>query len=135
MNHATLAITTLAAITTAATAQSFNLEWGSPQTIPNSTYAAYPDVDAGPTKAWMILNRQDAQWQSHWQLGFGRRPAEELYDLRRDPDYLHNLADDPMYESIRCELSARLMTTLKATGDPRVLGDGATFDRPPFVSR
>jgi hypothetical protein len=26
------------------------------------------------------------------------------------------------------------MNTLKATGDPRVTGDGTTFDRPPYVT-
>ncbi|NQV34708.1 MAG: sulfatase [Phycisphaeraceae bacterium] len=107
----------------------------SEKVLENNTFATFGDMDASPTKAWMILQRNDPQWQQHWQLGFGRRPAEELYDLGKDPDYLHNLAEDPVYESIRCELSERLMVTLKATGDPRVLGDGATFDRPPFVSK
>ena len=107
----------------------------SEEVLENNTFATFGDMDASPTKAWMILQRNDPQWQQHWQLGFGRRPTEELYDLGKDPDYLHNLAEDPTYESIRCELSERLMTTLKATGDPRVLGDGTTFDRPPFVTQ
>ncbi len=32
---------------------------------------------------------------SYWQLSFGKRPSEELYDLQRDPDCVHNLANDP----------------------------------------
>jgi len=94
---------------------------------------AFGDLDASPTKAWMVKQRQDPQWQMHWQLGFGKRPAEELYDLRRDPDYLKNVAQDSAYAEIRKELSQRLMDILKGTGDPRVLGDGQTFERSPFT--
>jgi len=83
----------------------------------------------------MVKNRHDPRWQEHWQLGFGKRPAQELYDQRRDPDQLHNVADDPAYAKTRAELSQRLLDTLRATGDPRVQGDGLTFERPPFVSR
>jgi uncharacterized sulfatase len=46
---------------------------------------------------------------------------------------LHNVAADPAYAETRKKLSKRLMDTLRATGDPRVQGDGKTFERPPFV--
>jgi len=101
--------------------------------LEQNTFAAFGDLDASPTKAWMVKHRRDPQWRKHWQLGFEKRPAEELYDLRRDTDYLHNVADDPAYAETRKKLSQRLMDTLKATGDPRVQGDGKTFERPPFV--
>jgi len=101
--------------------------------LENNTFVAFGDLDASPTKAWMVKQRQDPQWQMHWQLGFGKRPAEELYDLRRDPDYLKNVAQDSAYAEIRKELSQRLMDILKGTGDPRVLGDGQTFERSPFT--
>ncbi len=61
------------------------------------------------------------------------RPRLVRYDLRVDADYMHNVAGDGAYAKVRAELSKRLMDTLKATGDPRVLGDGKTFDRPPYV--
>ncbi|MBN2133271.1 MAG: sulfatase [Sedimentisphaerales bacterium] len=101
--------------------------------LEQNTFAAFGDLDASPTKAWMVKHRRDPQWRMHWELGFAKRPAKELYDLRRDADYLQNVADDPAYAETRKELSQRLMDTLKATGDPRVLGDGKTFERPPFV--
>jgi N-sulfoglucosamine sulfohydrolase len=101
--------------------------------LENNTFAAFGDLDASPTKAWMVKHRQDPQWQLHWRLGFEKRPAEELYDLRTDPDYLHNVAGDLAYVTVRAELSKRLMKTLKDTGDPRVQGDGLTFERSPFV--
>lgn len=102
--------------------------------LESNTFVAFGDLDASPTKAWMIKHRQELQWQMHYRLGFEKRPAEELYDLRKDPDYLHNVAQNPAYAEILQGLSQRLMNTLKATGDPRVLGDGQTFERPPFTN-
>ena len=60
---------------------------------------------------------------------FGKRPACELFDLRKDPDELKNVADDPAYSKTVKELDARLMVELKATDDPRVTGTGDEFDR------
>jgi len=100
--------------------------------LQENTFAAFADLDASPTKAWMVRHR--AEWPIHWKLGFGKRPAEELYDLRRDPDQMKNVAGDPEYADIQVRLSTRLMDTLRTTGDPRVRGDGLTFERPPFAS-
>jgi uncharacterized sulfatase len=102
--------------------------------LENNTFAAFGDLDASPTKAWMVKNRKDPQWREHWKLGFEKRPGEELYDLRKDGDYMRNVAYEAAYAEVRAELAKRLMDTLKATGDPRVQGDGKTFDRPPFTS-
>jgi N-sulfoglucosamine sulfohydrolase len=93
----------------------------------------YADFDASPTKAWLVAHRDEPQWQWHYNLAFGKRPAEELYDLRKDPDQIKNVATDPAYATTRAELSARLMKELMAAGDPRVTGDGKTFERPPFT--
>jgi N-sulfoglucosamine sulfohydrolase len=98
-----------------------------------NTLASFGDLDASPTKAWMVKNRKDPKYQKHWDLGFEKRPAEELYDLRTDPDQMNNVALDPAYAKTRAKLSKKLMDTLKATGDPRVTGDGLTFERPPFI--
>jgi uncharacterized sulfatase len=112
---------------------------GDPQNEPSyeelehNTFTAYGDLDASPTKAWMVKHRHEPQWEKHWQLGFEKRPKEELYDLRKDRDYMNNVAGDPAYEKTRAKLSQRLMKTLKETEDPRVQGDGKTFERPPFV--
>lgn len=60
-------------------------------------------------------------------------PAEELYDLRKDPAQLVNVATQPDYASQRRDLAAQLERELKAAGDPRVSGDGQTFEREPFT--
>lgn len=97
-----------------------------------NTLAAFGDMDASPTKAWLIQHRSDPGMDLYLDYAFGRRPAEELYDLRTDPHCLNNLAADPNFAQVRSDLAERLMSVLTATGDPRVTGDGSTFDRPPF---
>jgi N-sulfoglucosamine sulfohydrolase len=98
-----------------------------------NTFAAFADLDASPTKAWM-LTHQDLPSVAHQvDLTMGLRPEEELFAIKADPDHIHNLATDPDYAEVKDELSSRLMKTLRDSGDPRVIGDGSTFDKPPFV--
>lgn len=89
-------------------------------------------MDASPTKAWLVHQYAEPQWDWHYNYAFGKRPAEELYDLRKDPDQTRNLASDPAYADIKKKLAEELMRRLTEAGDPRVTGDGKTFDRPPF---
>lgn len=77
----------------------------------------YGDIDASPTKDVMIEQRdRNARL---FELAFGKRPRQELYDCRKDPYQRHNLAADPAYTATLKELSARLTEHLKAAGDPR----------------
>ena len=55
-------------------------------------------------------------------LAFGRRPAEELYDLRFDPGQIQNVASLSDYAETKRNLSDRLQQYTKETGDPRALG-------------
>ena len=68
-----------------------------------------------------------------YERAFGRRPGEELYDLRRDPDQLDNVAGEPAYAQVRAAIAEQLLAELEAAGDPRVTGDGLTFERSPFT--
>lgn len=102
--------------------------------LESNTYAAFADMDASPTKAWLTLHRNDAQWKRFYDTAFARRPAEELYDLIKDPYQTRNVAADPVYAKDRAKLSAQLMKILTEAGDPRVTGDGKTFERPPFTN-
>jgi arylsulfatase A-like enzyme len=94
----------------------------------------YGDCDNGPTKTYMIDNR-DTEDHHHrlFALAFEKRPAEELYFLPKDPGQLNNVADDPAFRQAREKLSARLMEALRLTGDPRVVGGGDVFDRYPYT--
>ena len=92
----------------------------------------FADCDNSPTKSFLIEHKDNPRYRSCYELCFGRRPAEELYDLSRDPDQLVNIADNPEYAPIREELSTRLISRLEATEDPRVIGGGEKFDQYPY---
>jgi N-sulfoglucosamine sulfohydrolase len=92
------------------------------------------DCDNGPTKTYMVENRdKDDHHRILYELSFGKRPGEELYDCRKDPGQLVNLADDPAYADIRESMSDLLMEQLKLTSDPRVMAGGDKFDEYPYL--
>ena len=93
-----------------------------------------PDLDKGPTKEWFIANFENPAYAWEVELGFGKRPYEELYDLSKDPWEVHNLAYDPKYQQVRRELSERLDATLSATGDPRMSEGVCIYDLPPYAA-
>ncbi|MEZ5353357.1 MAG: sulfatase [Bryobacteraceae bacterium] len=109
----------------------------------SSNKTTHGDVDACPTKEFLLAPATRARYQRQWDLCFGRRPAEELYDLQSDPAQLINLSSDPAHAATKIELWQRLQTHLRATGDPRIegrdpwqsyvyhqtIGYGATFNR------
>ncbi len=97
------------------------------------TYVAFADMDASPTKAWLVLHRNEPQWKRFYNIAFAKRPGEELYDLRQDPYQMNNVAADPKYAKDKARLGAQLLKILTNAGDPRVTGDGARFERPPFT--
>ena len=98
-----------------------------------NTFVAYPDMDGGPTKAWMIHNRAEEDVRELFELGFGKRPKEELYDLRIDPHYMNNVVGQPDYESTRKELSEKLFEILIKNDDPRVCEEPCRFEDKPFA--
>jgi len=93
---------------------------------------SYADCDNSPTKSFLVEHRNDPRYRRFYELSFARRPSEELYDLSKDPDQLNNVAENSGYEKIRNELSKKLMSGLKATADPRVIGGGEMFDQYPY---
>jgi len=93
----------------------------------------FGDVDRGATKSFMIARSQDPQWAHAFRLAFGRRPAEELYDVQADVDEVHNLADNPEFAAVKTKLAARLDQFLQTTHDPRAAGH-SPWDYYPYHS-
>lgn len=100
--------------------------------LENDTYVAFADMDAGPTKAWLVAHRNDEKWKWHYEYAFGKRPAEELYDLRTDPDQIENAAADPKFAEARKEMADRLTKILTDAGDPRLTEKDCRFEKSPF---
>lgn len=86
-------------------------------------HGGYHDIDACPTLSFLIENRDDAEIARYLELAVAMRPTEELYDIRRDPGCLRNLAEDREYAETRTRLASRLMEYLRNTGDPRVVAE------------
>lgn len=101
--------------------------------LTENTRVTLPDEDAGPTKAWLVAHRHDPRWQWHYHLAYGKRPREELYDLRTDPHQIKNVAADHQYAKARANLERRLLAELKRTDDPRLVDDGRFFETPPMA--
>ncbi|MCC7368664.1 MAG: sulfatase [Chloroflexi bacterium] len=70
-------------------------------------------VDASPTKE---LLRERGFFEE-------RRPAEQLFDLQRDPGQGVDLAPAPSAQDVRHDLAARLHRWMQATDDPLLAGD------------
>ena len=100
----------------------------SAEELSEQTMVAFKDLDASPTKAWLVANRNRPKQRKFYDYSFAKRPLEELYDLRDDPDQITNVAASNVV--VAKKLAAQLMEALEAAGDPR-LED--VFDRPPYV--
>ncbi len=94
----------------------------------------YLNTDGGPTKTEILAQNRLGINHALWVLNFDRKPADELYDLKRDPDCILNLAADPAYVARRDAMRARLFAELRKQGDPRMDGKGAIFDQYPHAS-
>jgi N-sulfoglucosamine sulfohydrolase len=94
-------------------------------------HTGYHDIDAAPSLDVMTENADDPYFNKYLHLSVGLRPAEELYDILKDPACINNLALDPDYERVTRSLRNRLNVFLKETEDPRVTGDGDKWESYP----
>ncbi len=105
-----------------------------PERWPAGDPPLFGDIDAhmlqyyGPTKEYMMSHKDEAGVKALYEQAFLKRPGEELYDLRKDPYQMNNVASDAEYTKIKKELAAKLERYLKKTGDPRVLGGEIIWD-------
>lgn len=91
----------------------------------------YTETDDGPTKAAVLNTRHLSGKQHFWELSFGKLPADQLFDVVKDPDCITNLAASRSVEAYKDELFARL----KQQEDPRMSGNGHLFDEYPTASQ
>ena len=97
--------------------------------------AWFADTDNGPTKTYIVENKdKDDAHRRAYELCFAKRPAGELYDLKKDADQLVNVAAVGGYAETLQALSAQLTDELKAAGDPRHGGANPfDFDAVPYL--
>jgi hypothetical protein len=63
-----------------------------------------------------------------WQLNFGKREAEELYNIAEDPYCMHNVAGDPQFAELKNSMINEMTEKLTQQQDPRITGNGDIFD-------
>ncbi len=106
---------------------------GDPRTVQSDgnlgpMHGAYCDIDPCPTLELLVSNHDVPALGKYFQLAVAKRPADELFDITKDPGCLQNLAADPAFKKTKQELSGQLMNHLQMTGDPRVQGNGAIWE-------
>jgi N-sulfoglucosamine sulfohydrolase len=93
---------------------------------------AFGDCDDGPTKAYMLSHRDEPAIKPLFELAFGKRPAEELYDLRNDPHQMTNLAARAELAAAKTDLRKQLDEWMHSTADPRSVKDDDRWDAYPY---
>ncbi len=93
----------------------------------------YLNCDGGATKSYILNQRRVYGNMEFWELNFGKRVSEELYNIIEDPYCLNNLADDMTFttqlEALRNDMTGKLT----AQADPRILGNGEVFMTYPYA--
>lgn len=95
----------------------------------------YGDVDTTLVKDFLLAHQTDPVYAKHMSLIFGKRPAEELYDLRDDPHQLNNVANKPEYAEVLRRLHNRLDEWMKQTLDPRLDPANDDWDKFPYYGK
>ncbi len=83
----------------------------------------YDGMGGSPIRRVLMANSNDPAMQPYIRLSFAKRPPEELYDIKADPDCVYNLIHEPNYARTAENLQAQLAAILKEQKDPRILGD------------
>lgn len=90
---------------------------------------AFTDIDASPTKSYIVEHHNDPDIKPYFEWSVAKRPEVEFFDIKKDPYCLTNLAGNPNYAKIEKEMKEALMKELIKTKDPRVVGpDKEIFD-------
>ncbi|WP_319501444.1 sulfatase [uncultured Draconibacterium sp.] len=90
---------------------------------------AFTDIDASPSKSYIVEHHNEPEIQPYFNLSVAKRPEVELFDMKNDPYCMNNLAGNPRYSAIESEMKDVLMSELKKSGEPRVVGpDKEIFD-------
>jgi N-sulfoglucosamine sulfohydrolase len=92
----------------------------------------FGDCDGSPSKEFILEHRDQPGLEKFFALGFGKRPAEELYDLSRDPEQIVSVAGRAEYSDTRKRLRAALDKWMKETQDPRANSESDPWDGYPY---
>ncbi|MEN8703401.1 MAG: sulfatase [Polaribacter sp.] len=92
----------------------------------------FRNVDPSPTKEYLENLKAG---NNYYEMSFGKRPEEELYNIIKDPHCMNNLALLAEYKEVCKKLRTQMEQELISQGDPRALGKGDVFDKYPYTGR
>jgi N-sulfoglucosamine sulfohydrolase len=92
----------------------------------------FGDIDDGPSKELLLARQNDPSIARYFNLATAKRPAEELYDLRKDPGQLNNVAEKSEYSKTKKQLRVALGNWMRSTRDPRMTTDDDSWDHYPY---
>ncbi len=95
----------------------------------------FGDVDTTHVKDFLLAHQNDPAYAQQTARIFHKRPAEELYDLRKDPDQLDNVAMQSEYSETLRALRARVDDWMKQTNDPRLDPAYDGWDHYPYYGK
>lgn len=96
-----------------------------------------PHLPYGQHVAYMFTQASYQEWEQRWidgdltevQSRFWRgKPAEELYDLFKDPDEVHNLAGDRRHGDVLARLRRALDAHIVETNDNGFIPEGSPLE-------
>lgn len=97
---------------------------------------AFTDIDACPTKSFIVENHDAQEYYKYFAWAVAKRPAFELFNVKEDPHCLENLFSNPDQRFVRDEMMDLLKNELERTHDPRIEGpDKELFDSYPRYSK
>ncbi|MCP3927866.1 MAG: sulfatase [Bacteroidetes bacterium] len=98
---------------------------GDPET--HQSVGQYGDVDNSISKFLIMATEDENNQPDLFQLAFGKRPEEELYDVAADPFQLNNLAEKKESRKILKKMRASLKEWMAETNDLRSKYPKTTF--------
>lgn len=104
-----------------------------PQLWPAGDPEVFRDIDGSPSRNEVVNRRHEPAIAPFFELACGKRPAEELFDLSKDPQQIRNVAGEAEYAEVQKRLRAELDKWMLETDDPRAKGETDFFDKIPYV--
>jgi uncharacterized sulfatase len=90
---------------------------------------AFTDIDAAPTKSFIIEHMNENNIKPFFDLAHAKRPEFEFFNIKDDPFCLNNISGKEEFAKTETEMKSALMEELKNSEDPRVVGpDKEIFD-------
>ncbi|MBA7520247.1 Ulvan-active sulfatase [subsurface metagenome] len=92
----------------------------------------YGDIDLSPSQSYLLDHQTEPGVKELFDLAMAKRPAEELYDIIKDPSCLKNLISEKKYAKDKKRLSKVLDKYLIETEDPRAFSMNNYWDNFPY---